>query len=361
MVSPPRLRHGAALVALALALPTAALADSPTLAEARQAIKQVKYDRAQARLVDALHEGGHDPAELREILQLAGTTAIVLGQRDIGEQYFRQWLALSPDAALPAGTAPKLREAIVAAQAAMAALGRFEARARVDATGALELEVTHDPLRQASAVAVIAGAAGERRALVAGKAAGPLPVGLTAVQVLDVHGNQLVLIAVEAVEPPPAITPPVITPPVITPPVIIPPGGAGGVGRTEAPLPPPPLARRPRWRTWEAWSIPTTVTAGIGVGFAIAAKAARDERDRLGAEPGGQFSDEYAAAAAAASGRQLGSNLAFVATGVIAAVGAVVVLTWHPPAGVRTALRVDTDGDGGVVQARWWAAGRRDR
>ncbi len=355
VTSRPLRRCLVALVAVALSAPLVARADSAALAEARLAIRQVKYDRAQARLVEALHEGGHGPAELREILQLAGTTAIVLGQREVGDQYFRQLLALAPDAALPAGVAPKLRDAFVAAQAAMAALGRLTAHARIDAGGALVVEVTADPLHQAVAVDVVGGAAGDRRPLQAGRAAGPTPTDLTEVRVLDSYGNQLVIIAADAIErqaPPTAAPPPtaVVTPAAIAvPPLAGAPGPTDGVG----PRSTPPPVERPRWRRWSTWAIPTVVGAGVGVGFAIGAKAARDERDRQLGEPAGQFSDAYAEAVADARDRQLISNLAFVATGVIAVTGAVMVLTWQPPARVTTALRVDADGAGVVVSARW--------
>ncbi|MBL8626921.1 MAG: hypothetical protein JNK64_36875 [Myxococcales bacterium] len=358
VTSRPVRRCLAALVAVALSAPLVARADSPALAEARLAIRQVKYDRAQARLVEALHEGGHAPAELREILQLAGTTAIVLGQREVGDQYFRQLLALAPDATLPAGVAPKLRDAFVAAQAAMAALGRLTARARIDADGALVVEVTADPLHQAVAIDVVTGGGIEGRPLRAGAATGPGPTELTdliEVRVLDGYGNQLLVIAADVIErPAPAtVTPPpaaVATPAgVAVPPLVGATGPSDGVG----PRPAPPPTARPRWRRWSTWAIPTVVGAGVGVGFAIGAAAARDERDRQLGEPAGQFSDAYAEAVADAHDRQLVSNLAFVATGVIAVTGAVMVLTWQPPARVTTALRVDADGAGVVVSARW--------
>lgn len=353
MVNPRSLRSGLALLAaLALVAPRASRADSVALAEAREAIRQVKYDRAQARLVDALHAGGHAPAELREILQLAGTTAIVLGQREIGDQYFRQLLALAPDATLPAGVAPKLRDAFVAAQAAMAALGRLAVHARLDASGALTVEVTADPLHQADAVELLAAGAPTRVPLRGGRAAAAAPSALIEVRLLDGYGNQLTVIAADAIERPAATE---ISPPM--PPVGV---GAGVVAVPpevravpSAPTPLLPAATRPRWRRWSTWAIPTVVGAGVGVGFAIGAKAARDERDRLLLEPAGQYSDAYAEAVADAQDRQLISNLAFVATGVLAVTGAVMVLTWQPPARVTTALRVDADGAGVVVSARW--------
>ena len=147
------------LGAAALATVAPAHGDARAVADARAAMKAVKYDRAQALLVAALRAGGNTPDELAELLQLAGTTAVVLGQPDVGDQYFRQLLAIAPDATLPAGVAPRLREAFVAAQAAMAALGRLEVRARVTATGAIAVTIVHDPLHQVAAAEAVTAAA----------------------------------------------------------------------------------------------------------------------------------------------------------------------------------------------------------
>jgi hypothetical protein len=348
----------AVAAAVALAAVPAARADERALAEARAAIKQVKYDRAQAILVEALRAGGHTPAELAEVLQLAGTTAIVLGQRDVGEQYFRQWLALAPDATLPAGVSPKLREAFVAAQAAMVALGRLEVQVRATGRGTLDVEVVRDPLRQVAAVATVtARGLGAARPLI-GARLELTGADVTAVQVLDVHGNQLRVIDRAVFEPAPS------------------PGPTTRQATRQAPRRPTRrprrrarrstsrlrsgrIARRPRassrrptLRAWTTWAIPTAVTAGVGLGFTLYAQAARDERDRLFREPGGQFLEEYQVAVEAAEDRQLIGNLAFVATGVLAVTGAVLVLTWHP-APVSVAPRVDGDGGGVVLTATW--------
>jgi hypothetical protein len=345
----------AVAAAVALAAVPAARADERALAEARAAIKQVKYDRAQAILVEALRAGGHTPAELAEVLQLAGTTAIVLGQRDVGEQYFRQWLALAPDATLPAGVSPKLREAFVAAQAAMVALGRLEVQVRATGRGTLDVEVVRDPLRQVAAVATVtARGLGAARPLI-GARLELTGADVTAVQVLDVHGNQLRVIDRAGFEPAPTPDPSSDPSPAPSPdpsatapsaPVHVP--AAITSDRTA----PARSSRRPTLRAWTTWAIPTAVTAGVGLGFTLYAQAARDERDRLFREPGGQFLEEYQVAVEAAEDRQLIGNLAFVATGVLAVTGAVLVLTWHP-APVSVAPRVDGDGGGVILTATW--------
>ena len=133
-----------AALSLAVALGLAAVpvrADSPHLAEARRAVEAVDYDAARRLLVDALHDGGNSLAAVREIYRLSARAAVVLDQRELAEQYYRRWLAIDPDAALPDDTAPKLREPFVAAQAYSAAHGRLRATARRTQAGEIDVEL----------------------------------------------------------------------------------------------------------------------------------------------------------------------------------------------------------------------------
>ncbi|HEV7558560.1 MAG TPA: hypothetical protein VGO00_23985, partial [Kofleriaceae bacterium] len=108
-----------------LVLGTRAYAGSSKLAEARDAIAAVRYNDAQPLLAAALDEGGNHPAEVIEIYRLSASTAIVLGQPDVADQFYRRWLALAPDATLPDTVAPKLREPFKVAQLYMASRGRL--------------------------------------------------------------------------------------------------------------------------------------------------------------------------------------------------------------------------------------------
>src|SRR5688572_9946747 len=131
---------GAAAVAAMLVCTTVARADQATLREARRVVEEeVRYDRAQELLVTALHKGDNGPEDLAAIYELAGVAAVVLGQREAGEQYFRRLLALRPEAKLPADTAPKIVEPFTAARAHMAAVGNL--RVAVRAATASELVV----------------------------------------------------------------------------------------------------------------------------------------------------------------------------------------------------------------------------
>ena len=129
-------------------------ADSPRLAEARSAIDNVRYDDARRLLVDAVNAGGNSPTALRQIYELSASTAVVLGQRELAEQYYRRWLALDPAAKLADGAAPKLQEAFVAAQSYMAAHGRLVVKAERRSPTEIEVIAESDPLAMANAAAL---------------------------------------------------------------------------------------------------------------------------------------------------------------------------------------------------------------
>jgi hypothetical protein len=234
-------------------------ADSPKLAEARTAVDQVRYDDAQRLLVEALAAGGNSVAAVREIYQLAASTAVVLGQRELGEQYYRRWLALDPAAKLPDGSSPKLVDAFVAAQAYMAAHGRLMANAQLRGSQ-VDVIVEADPLHMA--VSVSAGgppvALVDRRARV---------TATNRVAILDDRGNQLVVLDVIA-EP---------TSPVVPAPIVRPPSGT-----------PPPR----RSRGWIVWAVPSAalVIAG-GVFGALAIKQERELDDVITASGEHFFSE----------------------------------------------------------------------
>lgn len=176
-----------------LALVATARADG-TLDEARRAVDEVRYDEAQRLLVAALHGGGHAPAVVRELYRLSASTAVVLGQLDVGEQYYRRWLAIDPGATLGDDVAPKLREPFSAAQAFIAANGRVDAELAWSADGELEVVVAQ-PMRMVVAVGVVGG---ERVGLPAsGRAVMPATAAGT-LALLDEHGNHLLELAIPA-------------------------------------------------------------------------------------------------------------------------------------------------------------------
>lgn len=248
---------------LALALAAApARADSPHLAEARRAVEAVDYDAARRLLVDALHDGGNSPAAMREIYRLSARAAVVLDQRELAEQFYRRWLAIDPDAALPDDTAPKLRAPFVAAQAYIAAHGRLRATARRTPAGEIDVELIADPLAMAHAAAALDPAA-RRPPAVFGAERRVRLAEAPRVAILDDRGNHLI-----ELEPTAAVA---TAPAAAAPAAAVPAPSA-----TPATAPPPEsLAEdRPPWtRRWLTWAIPTGVFALGAAGFGIAALA----------------------------------------------------------------------------------------
>ena len=236
-------------------------ADSAKLGDARAAIAHVHYDDAQRLLAAALQEGGNSPRAVCELYELSASTAIVLGHREVGEQYYRRWLALEPTATLSADVSPKLRDAFDAARAYITAHGALVVSATRTPGGAIDVAVSSDPLAM---VAAIASSSGERVPVGpdhhARLASGDLVIAL------DALGNHLVELAPAAA---PASTPAPLPAPHVESPAVSP------------ALPPPPAtpAERPIARRWTTWAIPTVVAltgAAICLGFAI------DQNSKLG-------------------------------------------------------------------------------
>ncbi|MEO8702878.1 MAG: hypothetical protein ABI867_22730 [Kofleriaceae bacterium] len=239
---------------LILVLALTAVAHADRLADARRAIDEVHFDQARALLVAALEAGGATPAELRQLYELSAQVAIVLNQRELGEQYYRRWLALDPAAALPAGSPPKLADVFVAAKAYMAAHGRLAVKAERTGT-AVAVVVEADPLAMASAASL--DPAGERVTFTAEHRATLLPPGPAGVRVvvLDDRGNQLVALDVAAATAIPEIPHPVALP-----------------------LPGPRDELRPILRHWLTWGIPA---GGLLLAGAIVGVVAFDQQQQL--------------------------------------------------------------------------------
>lgn len=199
-------------LALLLALATAARADSPKLPQARTAVDEGRFDEAQRLLVGALNDGGNSTAAMREIYRLSASTALVLGQREVGEQYYRRWLALDAGAAVGADVAPKLREPFEAAQAYIAAHGRLTATATWRSASELEIAVSEPFAMAASATTT----GGQPVALSTEHRARLTPTGTppVTVAILDDHANHLLELQTA---PPERIDPVPVAPPASVP------------------------------------------------------------------------------------------------------------------------------------------------
>ena len=248
------------LFATAAAIP--ARADSPKLADARRAVEAVDYDAARRLLLDALRDGGNGPAAVGEIYRLLARAAIVLDDRDVAEQYYRRWLAIDPGAALPADTAPKLRDPFIAAQAYIAAHGRLVARAERTPTGEIDVELVADPLAMARAAAALDPAARSAPVAFGSDRRASLPAG-SRVAILDDTGNRL--LELDVAEPAAASTLPAGQPPAPT---------------TDA-------TDHPPWtRNWLTWAIPTGAFGLVAAGFGIATLASYQRADMITSDSG---------------------------------------------------------------------------
>jgi hypothetical protein len=237
-------------IAIVCALACAARADSAKLEQARQAIDGVRYDEAQRILVSALEAGANPPAALREIYQLSASTAVVLGQAEAGEQYYRRWLALDPTATLGKDISPKLRGPFDAAKAYIGAHGRFDVTASRTGPREVAIEVVSDPLAMARGVRLERG---EVTAPFDTSKHAKLVVDVVAVRafVLDEYGNVLRELDVPAAAPEPLHAP----------------YPAGKQERTTKLV----EHRGTHRAALLAWGIPCVAFLGTGLGFTIAA------------------------------------------------------------------------------------------
>src|SRR5262245_21642249 len=210
-----------------------AAADNAKLAEARRELAAVHYDRARVLLVEALEAGGSSPAEVREIYQLSASTAVVLGQPDVAEQFDRRWLALDPRAALGADESPKVHAPFEAAQAFIQAHGGLVVTA-VSMGDAVDVAVVSDPMVMAAA----AGLAGDPPVRFDASRHARLVARAGRVAILDERGNHLVEIEV-----------------------------------APRPVPPRQVDEPPRSHAWLAWAIPAGALIGTAIGFGITAIA----------------------------------------------------------------------------------------
>lgn len=230
------------IVVVILLFGSVAHADSPKLGEARKAIADLKFDAARRALVDALAEGKHGAAAMREIYALSAEVAVVLGDRALGEQFYQRWLALEPAAKLPDGSAPKLRDAFAAARAQMAARGRLALK--TERTGdEIVVAIASDPLAMVHSVAI--------EGMAPQPAPGKFAVAVTVAPrayALDEHGNTLVETAAIAAAPATPGTPPE-------------PARPEGPQILTPQQPEPTFARR--WTTWAVPSLAFVIAGGI--------------------------------------------------------------------------------------------------
>src|SRR5437870_5819451 len=107
-----------AVIVLALLVSARAFAEgNPYLGRAKEYLEELKYDKANEALDQALKFGANGPAELVQIYRMWGEVAAALGDAADAEKYFTRLLSLEPSAALPEGVSPKISAPFDAARA----------------------------------------------------------------------------------------------------------------------------------------------------------------------------------------------------------------------------------------------------
>jgi hypothetical protein len=343
-----RLRVAPWIALVWLGLSRVAAADD-SLAQARKAIADSDYVAARPALIAALDAGGRGPDELAEVYRLTGIVAAALGDAPAAIDAFTHLLALSPRAALPAGTSPKITRPFDAASRSIA--GRraleveIEPRARPPA---ITLVVVSDPLHMvATARAVFSVDGGTERSVDVAVASERTEVALPAgrridvrVAALDIHGNRLAEVGSRDV------------------PVVIVSDAPGGiaapaaperpaVAAPETPVPAVSAAARPIYLRWWPYAAAGGAALAATGYFALAARSGTDDLTRIFANPAYQPSEETAVENRARRDVLL-TNIGLGVTGALAIAAGTLYLT-APRDRLETRIAVVPLSGGGAV------------
>jgi hypothetical protein len=296
-----------ALVSAVIVVASPAFADDVAhdLAEARKLEATLDYVGALRIIDQALARGGSDTFQYIELHLLGGKLAAGLDRAAEAEAHFARVLALRPDAALPAGTSPKLTAPFDAAKAKTVPLAIRVTSVR----GLVTLVPAADPLGLVAgiAVAIVDGAGAHRDVIDRRSTRIALPAGTTAIEVtaLDADGHRI-----WSGSPPAAD-------------VLV-----------ERPRPIAPTAERSWIAKWPAWAIATGVVVGAGGLGAWRVKVAQDEFDRLRAAPDEHDFSELEAVEQRGDRWALATNIAFGAAIVTGVVTTILLVKGGEPAAV---------------------------
>lgn len=303
------------------------------LAAARRAVDELRFDRAQELLGEALREGHSSPATMLQIYELAASTAVVLGKEELAELYYRRLLCIDPKADLEAGLAPKFKRPFSAARAYVNAHGALRVRTR-RLEHAVEIYVESDPLAMVAAVALGGDEGKSLRLDPSRRAVLPLPAdddGDVQLLLVDEFSNRLQIVQVAA-EPAPEPT------------------LARAMDPSQAPESPgsvaPARSRPSLLRTWWIWTLPAAASLGLGVVTGLQSQQASDDLDELLSKPNPHY-DEAEALQSRSRSRATIANLSFGAAGLFTAV-AIVMLATRPDEPSRSTALAPMLGEGGA-------------
>lgn len=189
------------VITLALTVASARAEEiNPHLEQANRALGELRYSEAQTNLAQAIAWGRNSPRQLAEIYRLTGELEATLGDRAGAAEAFQRWIAIDPDAALPAGTSPKLTEPFATARAFFAGREplRVAQRIELDPPAAV-VEIEADPLDMVSGARIDYLVAGGRWLVTEARGRGVLRISLpraelvsVVIAVIDGRGNALV-------------------------------------------------------------------------------------------------------------------------------------------------------------------------
>jgi hypothetical protein len=310
--------------ALLLSVSPIQAAPSLPLQDARNAIAQVKYDRAQKLLVAAIDAGGLQPEQLVDAYVMSGIVAVVLGQPQTGERYFQLALLLDPVVTLPSGSAPKLTEAFTNAKAGVLALGQLNVKLRQlepskDQSSAHTMVIVdQDPMSLARSAEL--RSAGKPVVVSDSKWHIAAPVGPhDVVAILDQHGNALLLLDSKAL---------LVDRPIAK---------EDSKGRSTFVDPDEPSVLR----QWPLWTGVVTASAGASIALGLTARHYESKRDDA-LRGGSPFYPSIRADDERARSYATLTNIALVATGALAVTGAILVLSTAKQKTVVTPTADDT-------------------
>lgn len=339
------LRWVAALAVLSMLCARADAAPDP-LVQARTAVAESDYTAARPALTAALEGGGRGPEDLAEIYRLTGIVAAALGETKAATEAFTKLLALSPKAALPAGTSPKIRRPFDAAakyfQSHPALELKIETQARPPT---ITLVVVSDPLglvAQAHVAYRVDGGPERTKDVTASERTDvALPAGRridARVAALDRFGNRVVEIGSSEV------------------PIVI--VGDAPVA-SEAPPPPPrkttttrvqvAAGHVPLYRKWWPYAAVAVAFGGASTYFGLAARSDRNELADVTAHSSDHRFAEAKSVEDRARRNVLFTNIGLAGAGVFAiTAGVMFVLTPRDHVETRV-VAVPVPGGGAVV------------
>lgn len=257
------------------------------MAKARADRTALRYRQALDGIEAAIALGKASAAETAELYRLAGELAAGLDESSTAQRWFARWIAIVPDARLPADASPKLRQPLEAARAELG--GKAIGLAIARQGGSVRVGVEGDVLGLVRRVRLGAADGLPGATFVVDEAPVDVAVGL------DEHGNVLIEERVPAAR----------------------------VTRA-----------RPIVARWQTWAIAGGALAATGGGFAWRTGVAQDEFDRL--KNDGATFGETEAVRRRGERHALTANVAFGAAAVTTVVS--VVLAVRGRAGERVVV-----------------------